>query len=468
LDGLPLAIATAGTFLERTATGSEEYLRAYETNWQEVEETTDELIEYEDRTLFTTWNLSLEQIQAQSAGAAKLFQILAYFGNEHIDYQLLVPREGLALNHLRQILETKRHFDRAMGRLHDFSLVEKNENDYRLHPCVHDWLLSKINKSLDQDQLIYALRCVTSKDISMWSTNYDEVSFRICSHAVRLAHPVFFQQLQSLNLTEELLDDLVHLCNLFRLSDRHEEAKQLATRLLGWCQQTLGPDDLLTLTICNLLGLAAMALRDFITAEEMLRRAMEGLAVVLGEHHQITLDPVHNLANLYVQLGCHGEAERLYLWSLRGCEQSYGWDNPNTFWAAYAIGDFYYETGNLGQAESMYERALKGFDNAIDPDHWFPRKTAISLGHVYSLNKKPDHARLMYQRALDGCERQLGRTHPDTAKILGNLVDLCVKCNDLETIQQLSEHWGKDCLYLKPFFSPWPSRTRTKQLYQSS
>ena len=56
----------------------DEYLHAYEEYWDELDETAEELVEYEDRTLFSTWNLSLGHVQEQFPEVAELLRLLAY------------------------------------------------------------------------------------------------------------------------------------------------------------------------------------------------------------------------------------------------------------------------------------------------------------------------------------------------------------------------------------------------------
>lgn len=62
LRGLPLALVTAGMYLRQTNESAHDYLEAYETHWQELSDNAEELLEYEDRTLFSTWNLSLAHV----------------------------------------------------------------------------------------------------------------------------------------------------------------------------------------------------------------------------------------------------------------------------------------------------------------------------------------------------------------------------------------------------------------------
>jgi hypothetical protein len=55
LDGLPLALATAGAYLDQVAISFSDYLRHYRASWLKLQKTSPELSSYEDRTLYFTW-----------------------------------------------------------------------------------------------------------------------------------------------------------------------------------------------------------------------------------------------------------------------------------------------------------------------------------------------------------------------------------------------------------------------------
>src|SRR3984885_12414659 len=90
LGGLPLALATAGTYLSRTDISCDEYLELYNSVWMDlVGADTEELLEYEARTMSSTWNISLDQVRSQNGDAAELLKFLAYLNNRDIWYDLM-------------------------------------------------------------------------------------------------------------------------------------------------------------------------------------------------------------------------------------------------------------------------------------------------------------------------------------------------------------------------------------------
>jgi hypothetical protein len=84
LDGLPLALATAGAYLNQVATSFAEYLCLYRASWLRLQQTSPEVSTYEDRQLYSTWQLSLDYIKQQSELSAKLLKLWAYFDNRSV------------------------------------------------------------------------------------------------------------------------------------------------------------------------------------------------------------------------------------------------------------------------------------------------------------------------------------------------------------------------------------------------
>jgi hypothetical protein len=84
LDGLPLALATAGAYLDQSAIGFSDYLRLYKASWTRLLETSPELNSYEDRTLYSTWQVSFDHVKQRNE-----LRLWAYFDNQDIRFELL-------------------------------------------------------------------------------------------------------------------------------------------------------------------------------------------------------------------------------------------------------------------------------------------------------------------------------------------------------------------------------------------
>jgi hypothetical protein len=94
LAGLPLALASAGAYLHQSTFTFERYLEEYERRGNVDPRRPLSLQEYQERTLYATWDLSYSRLASEDAEAAKLLGLLAYFSNRRLWYQLF--RAGLA------------------------------------------------------------------------------------------------------------------------------------------------------------------------------------------------------------------------------------------------------------------------------------------------------------------------------------------------------------------------------------
>lgn len=89
LDGLPLALATAGAYLDQVSTSFSDYLRLYSVSWLKLQRTSPEVSSYENRALYSTWQLSFDHVKLLNELSAKLLLLWAYFDNEDIWFELL-------------------------------------------------------------------------------------------------------------------------------------------------------------------------------------------------------------------------------------------------------------------------------------------------------------------------------------------------------------------------------------------
>lgn len=92
LDGLPLALITAGAYLREVETSFAKYLKLYEASWLKSQTTTPSLDSYYGR-LYSTWQLSYTHIEQQNPLSAQLLRLWAYSENQDLWYELL--RDGM-------------------------------------------------------------------------------------------------------------------------------------------------------------------------------------------------------------------------------------------------------------------------------------------------------------------------------------------------------------------------------------
>lgn len=79
---------------------------------------TEELMEYEERTMASTWMISLDQVRRQDEEAAELLAFWGYLSNRDIWYELVTAGASDGMLWRNQVTENKIRFRQAMSMLY--------------------------------------------------------------------------------------------------------------------------------------------------------------------------------------------------------------------------------------------------------------------------------------------------------------------------------------------------------------
>jgi tetratricopeptide (TPR) repeat protein len=436
LDGFPLALATAGAYLKQAAISFSDYLRLYETSWAKLQKTSPELSSYEDRTLYSTWQISFERIKQRNTLSAQLLRLWAYFDNQDLWFELLRHSDTEDPNGIQEHIEDELSFHGAMRVLSDHGLVEVEKpslelvesQGYSIHGCLHSWTVHVLNQEWNYDLARIALK-VVALHVSEKQANLPWLTTRrLLQHAARCSYIV----LNGLVLDDGMAPAYFNLGYLFDGQSKLTEAAQMYERALQIREKVLGTEHMSTLNIVHNLGNLYADQGKLALAEQMYERALQGYKKALGAEHTLTLGTVHNLGALYADQGKLALAEQMYKQALRGYDKALGAEHTWTLSTVYNLGNLYGNQGKLAEAELMYEQALQGREKALGAEHTLTVETVSNLGLLYGKQGKLAKAELMYQRALQGVEKVLGAEHKSTLRIVNNLGKICYdRCYEL-------------------------------------
>ncbi|KAN0067790.1 TPR-like protein [Elaphomyces granulatus] len=425
LDGLPLALATAGAYLDQTAISFSDYLRLYKASWAKLLTTSPELNSYEDRMLYSTWQLSFDQVKQRNELSAKLLRLWAYFDNQDLWFELLRHSDSDDPDWIRELTEDELGFNGVVRVLSDHGLVEADMSSqeliesrgYSIHGCVHSWTVNVLNQEWNSDLAMLALKFVGLHVPKKESAKWWLTQRRLLPHAARCSHAV----LNGMVIYDGMEWALFNLGRLYANQDKLDESEKMYQRALQGYEKAWGPDHMSTLDTVNNLGLLYADQGKLDEAEKMYQRALQGKEKALGAGHTSTLHEVNNLGMLYDSQGKLDEAEKMYQRALQGKEKAWGPDDMSTLDTVNNLGILYANQGKLDEAEKMYQRALQGKERALGPDHTSTLETVNNLGLLYKSQGKLDEAEKMYQRALQGKEKALGLDHTSTLDTVNNL-----------------------------------------------
>ncbi|KAK1992428.1 purine and uridine phosphorylase [Colletotrichum falcatum] len=324
LDGLPLALSTAGAYLNQVSTTFAEYLQLYDESWLRLHRESPQLLDY-NQALYSTWGVSFNHIQQQSRGAAMLLRFWAYFDNEDLWYELLQEAGSSGPVWLQDITKHKLNFNATMRVLCEHRLVEADR------PTKESGVDSQgynVHGYVDEEMAWTAMRCVALHVPNLEQQEYWIVQRRLVQHADRCI-------------------------------------TRTATDATG--------EHTLTLNTVGNLGLLYSNQGRLKEAEAMYERALEGKEKVLGPEHTSTLSTVNNLGSLYSDQGRLKEAKAMYERALQGYEKALGPETIRTYIPTLntlqSLGSLYEKLGETGKAISYYQRAQNGFLSVLGPQN---------------------------------------------------------------------------------------------------
>ena len=398
LDGLPLALAQAGTYIRETGIDFAKYVDFYKQQWRDLMELQDRrdapLYDYGDRSIWTTWTISFKAIQKTNEAAANLLLLWAFLDNRDLWYRLLAAageRSAVAAEHLSKWLQdipsNELKFTDAVQLLRNYSMIESMQglSSYATHPVVHKWAFHMQDQEQRMDLARTAVLVVGFAVPHNSTKEYWTTQRRLLPHA----------QSCSQWILDSKADSSAKGRGSSHRAGTDKECRREVLDAIVW------------------LGLLYSDQGKLDEAEKMYQRALQGYEKALGPEHTSTLNTVNNLGILYKDQGKLDEAEKMYQRALQGYEKALGVDQCNTYSPALNtvnnLGILYSDQGKLDEAEKMYQRALQGKEKALGPEHTLTLNTVNNLGLLYSDQGKLDEAEKMYQRALQGFEKTLGR-----------------------------------------------------------
>jgi len=455
LDGLPLAIAQAGAFLQETAVNLTDYLQFYEQEWSRLMEsgsvTDAPLQDYPDRSVWTTWAISYKAVREKHEATANLLLLWSFLDNKdlwHGMFAAACQNSNVAARMLAKwigdIASSKLEFSRAMQLLRNYSLIEEMEGltSYATHPVVHRWAYHYQGKHSASELGRLAVVTVGWAVPVRSTRDYWVMERRLLPHVQAgprwVENSCKKQSIQGdrscntdIDRGEEqqtLLDAIQLLGSLYWNQGKLGEAEQMYNRALQGTEKALGPNHTSTLGTVNNLGILYRGQGKLDKAEQMYNRALQGSEKALGPNHTLTLEIVNNLGVLYGKQGKLDKAEQMYSRALQGIEKALGPNHTSTLDTVNNLGSLYADQGKLDKAEQMYSRALQGIEKALGPNHTSTLNTVNNLGLLYQDQGKLGEAEQMYNRALRGYEEALGneslQTYQPALNTMENVADL--------------------------------------------
>ena len=294
-DEFSLALITTSDYINQTTNSFDDYLQMYEQSWTDLIENNDNLMKYDDRTLYSTWNLSLKQIVAQDSQAAKIFKMMKYLENANLWYELFRKDVKFVSNWFCNITKSKARFNKAMMILHNYSLIETMSSHYNFHACVHDWILKYLIDKFDVALFDLAMHCITQNVARNFMFEYWLINDRLYHHVLRIKR-CYQKKLVDWNVMNA--DDMYNINYLKNMTSLLKEAKKMYVRALKKYEKTWSAKHTSTLNTINNLNHFYVDQNKMIETKKMYVRALKDFKKIYDVDYSWVLLVAFNLSLL--------------------------------------------------------------------------------------------------------------------------------------------------------------------------
>ncbi|KAJ7714264.1 P-loop containing nucleoside triphosphate hydrolase protein [Mycena metata] len=413
---LPLAVVQAGAFISKSE-DLEGYLALYLSNRARL--LSDKAAQSHDdyaQTVFTTWQISFDQLSELAATLLRLCSFLHYTGISEDMFSTaskydfpswLPPREEL-----QEPLEFLSHFVEPTGKWNSFKFLDvTNEIKayslisfdtktklFSIHPLVHAWSRS----TLSDEELLQS--CMSSI-LGMCITKIPEHDIELASYV----NP------------DGVADFRRAFWEIYYHTGKFKDAQDIAEPILEKSKLLLGDDHPDTLSAMGILASTYSKLGEFQKAKELEVLVLEKRTKLLGEDHPSTLLTMGNLASTYSELGEFQKAEGLEVLVLEKRTKLLGEDHPDTLLTMGNLASTYSELGEFKKAEGLEVLVLEKHTKLLGEDHPDTLLTMGNLASTYSELGELRKAKELEVLVLEKRTKLLGADHPDTLRAMANL-----------------------------------------------
>lgn len=137
LGGLPLALEQAAAYCYDTGPTLAAYLQLYLKRRLELFKGKKGQDPYHE-TVATTWNISFEKVEQESAEGAALLNLCAFLAPENIPLEVIRGHAGKLPEVLREAVADELAFEEGLGAAARYSLLEREGNDLGMHRLAQE------------------------------------------------------------------------------------------------------------------------------------------------------------------------------------------------------------------------------------------------------------------------------------------------------------------------------------------
>lgn len=413
LDGLPLALQQAASYIREASCSFADYLAELERSILSILDTSKPKGGTSNQ-FAETWAMNFEPIRKQHPASSDLLLVASNLGPSQIPFEVF----QCGSKHLGGALRSAVRSDEPttvftlLSPLQELSIVriDSKNRTFDIHRLVQEATRSSLPQKVRDSWLIRTIRAVASAFPDAEFENWQQCE-RLIAHAL-----VLWEMADEARLYRSETVDLLNRAGTY-LYERSEFslARQLSSRALAICQDRLQPNSSRTADALTLLGGICRIQGDLSTSQDLLQRSLGIRERILRRNSPQTAQSLNDLGLLLYYRKDYTTSKDLHRRALAIRESNFGPMGPKIAESLNNLGLVHFAEGDISEAAPFLRRALLIREVALGPDHPTTARTQNNLGRVLTAQGDFVGAGPLLEGALAVRERVLGQDHHDTA-----------------------------------------------------
>lgn len=433
LGDLPLALDQAAVWQSATGTPVEELTRLLKERMHQL--LADGSSTAYPVSVLATWDLAFSELRQKSPSAARLLEMLAFFGADPIPMSVLRDGRHAELPpDLLAVLRDDLLLRRAIRQLGRYALAKVTPEPERIE--VHRLIQAVLREELTDEQrntmrdavhrILGAANPGSPDERRTWA-RHAELQAHITPSGVIMGH--------SEPGHRAVLDQIRYR---YARSD-YERSLELARKAREvWCE-SLGPDHEFTLLAQFHLALAHRDLGHYAEAAELNRDTLERMRATFGENHEHTLATLTRAGRDLRLQAEFTRARELDEDTLARHQRVIGDDDAETLRVMNNLGVDLRMMGDGAAALDWDQRTYELRTQVSGPDHTSTLFSLVNLGRDLADSARYPEALQRLSDALERATHRLGPSHRCTLMARRNLAIVTRRSGDARRARQLSE-----------------------------
>lgn len=432
LGDLPLALDQAAAWQSATGTPAPELVRLLGERMLQL--LADRPVGH-PASVMATWDLAFTELHRQSPGAARLLELLAFFGSDPIAIPVL--RDGRAADlpeDLARVLGDDLLLRRAIREIGRYALAKIDPGGNRIE--IHRLVQSVLRERLTPEQAAVTQDAV-HRILGAANPGYPDEPRTYERHGELLAHITPSGVIAGSSRAGHLaaLDQIRYRFN----KGFYSSSAALGQNAVDTWRETRGRDDELTLIAQRHLATSLRELGEYAEAASLNEDTLARFQQVFGEDHEHTLATMLSM-NRDLRLQARFEEARGFDEdSLRRHVARYGEEDPETVKARNNLAVDLRMLGKGGEALILDQETYSTAVTVFGPDHNSALGILSNLGRDLTDSGRYEEAiRLLTDAAARGADK-LGAWHRITVRAQRNLVIVLRRSGEVERARTLAE-----------------------------